>query len=155
MPAYPSTLPNPTRQGYGLEPQSGVVRTDMEAGPARVRRRFTRTPTQITLRWVFTEAEFAVFEAWWAQVTLAGSAWVDMPVANGGGINSLSARFIGPYKAPMLGLGYEVSARVEVQALPVMTAAELEVASAYAPADLLYGSPTLHTLIHTTLPAYW
>lgn len=155
MAAYPATLPNPTRSGYGLEPQSGSARTDMEAGPARVRRRYTATPTQVALHWIFTEAEFAVFEAWWAQTTQDGSAWVEMPIANGGGINSLSARFIGPYKAPMRGLGYEVAARVEVRTLPQLTAAELEVASAYAPADLLYGSPTLHTLIHTTLPAYW
>ena len=152
---YPGTLPNPTRQGYGLEPQSGVERTGMEAGNARARQRFTRTPTHIPLRWVFTEAEFAVFEAWWKQVALEGAAWQDMPVANGGGITSVSARFIGPYKASMLGLGYEVAARVEVQALPQLTAEELEVASAYGLTDIAYASPALHTLIHTTLPAYW
>ncbi len=155
MSAYPGTLPNPTRDGYGLEPQSGTVRTDMEAGPARSRRRFTRVPTQATLHWIFTEAEFAVFEAWWAQVTLDGASWVDMPIANGGGINSLSARFIGPYKAPMKGLGYEVSARVEVQALPQLTAEEFAVSSSYPPGDITYGSPVLHALIHSTLPGYW
>ena len=118
MAAYPATLPNPARDGYGLEPQSGSARSDVETGAAAVRQRYTATPTQIVLRWVFTEAEFAVFEAWWRLVAQDGAAWIDMPIANGSGINSLSARFIGPYRAAMISLAYGVTARAEVRALP-------------------------------------
>lgn len=155
MPAYPSTLPRPTRQGYGLEPRDCTQRTPMEFGVGRVRRRFTRAPTDILLRWQFTQAEFAQFEAWWTQITLDGSVAIDMPLANGDGVNSLSARFVGAYHATLRGTGYEVAAKVDTTSLPQLTAAQLAVASAYAPADLLYGSPALHILIHTTLPGYW
>ena len=39
--SWPARLPLPTYDGYALEPESAVTRTDMESGPARQRRRFT------------------------------------------------------------------------------------------------------------------
>ena len=36
---WPNTLPLPSVEGYGLTPQEAVLRTDMESGPARQRRR--------------------------------------------------------------------------------------------------------------------
>lgn len=155
MPAYPATMPYPTQQGYGLAPQSAVARTDMEAGAGRARRRFRSKPTRITLRWLLTEAQFAVFEAWWSLTTLDGTVWCDMPVLNGGGVTSVSSRFTGPYREALSNILHEVSAEVEVRSLPQLTAEELEVAAAYALDDIAYGSPALHTIIHSTLPGYW
>lgn len=42
MPAWPATLPDTLLQrGYSEQRQSAVVRSDNDAGPAKVRRRFT------------------------------------------------------------------------------------------------------------------
>ncbi len=156
MPTWPATLPRPTVETYALKPVDPVSRTQFEAGNSRSRRRFQTAPTIIPVRWVFTEAEMAVFEAWHKYEALDGAAWFDTDLANGLGISSHNAKFEEMWDASArAGLNFIVTAKLRVSARPVMTAAELEVASAYAPADLLYISPTLHTLIHTTLPAYW
>lgn len=156
MPTWPATLPRPTVETYTLKPVDPVSRTQFEAGNSRSRRRFQSAPTIIPVRWAFTEAEMAVFEAWHKHEAQDGAASFSIDLANGLGISAYSAKFERMFDAPVrAGLNWIVNAELRVTARPVMTAAELEVASAYAPADLLYGSPTLHTLIHTTLPAYW
>ena len=40
--SWPTTLPLPTVEGYGIRSGEAILRTEMEAGPARQRRRFTR-----------------------------------------------------------------------------------------------------------------
>ena len=72
---WPNTLPLPSVEGYGLTPQEAVLRTDMESGPARQRRRFRQTPTRITVRWLFSEFEFALFEAWYKYHADEGGQW--------------------------------------------------------------------------------
>ena len=47
---FPKTLPYPTVQGYAIKPGEAIVRTEMEAGPARQRRRYTQTPSRTYLR---------------------------------------------------------------------------------------------------------
>ena len=154
--AYPAPLPRPTIEGYGLEPIDPVSRTQFEAGNSRSRRRFQSAPTIIPVRWVFTPAEMAVFESWHKYGVSDGAAAFDVELANGLGISTYNATFEEMWKAAgRSGLNFIVTARLRVAARPVMTAEELEVASAYALDDIAYASPALHTLIHTTLPAYW
>ncbi len=43
---FPKRLPYPTVEGYSIRPDEAIIRTDMEAGPARQRRRYTQTPTK-------------------------------------------------------------------------------------------------------------
>ena len=62
---WPATLPLPTIDGYGVHPGEAILRTGMEAGPARQRRRFTQVPSRITVRWTFRRDQFALFEAWY------------------------------------------------------------------------------------------
>ena len=40
MAYWPTQLPKPKLDGYSLAPQAAFARTDMDAGPARQRRRF-------------------------------------------------------------------------------------------------------------------
>ena len=61
--SWPSRLPLPTFDGMSVEPQDACLRTEMEAGPARTRRRFTQVPTRIPVRWRFGPVDFATFEA--------------------------------------------------------------------------------------------
>lgn len=51
---FPKRLPYPTVEGYSIRPDEAIIRTDMEAGPARQRRRYTQTPSKISVKWVMS-----------------------------------------------------------------------------------------------------
>jgi hypothetical protein len=130
MPAWPSTLPGALTEGYGINPDSAVVRTDMDSGPARVRRRFSRTPTKVPVRFSFTQLEMYVFESWFKLEIASGAAWFTFNLYTGAGFTQVNARFIagsqGAYKVDgVRGTKFHVSAEFEIDDLPVMTPAEL------------------------------
>lgn len=119
MPAYPATLPPPTLPDYGLQPADPVARSSIEAGRRAARERFLVMPTRVPVRWIFTEAEFAVFEAWWRHVVLDGAAWFDIALANGQGITTVATQFAEDWRADALGGGdYSVAAVLHVRAMP-------------------------------------
>ena len=127
---YPALLPPPNQSKYELQPTDPVIRTQMDSGSPRNRRRFTQYPTQIPVEWTFTTTEFRLFEAWFVQTINAGVSWFDVGIANGMGITSCSARFVGlgknAYKAAMQpGLKWVVSSVLEVSVLPQMAATDL------------------------------
>lgn len=124
---WPSQLPVPVVDGYTLAPQDATVRTEMEVGPARQRRRSTAMPTQVTMKCIMTRTQFQIFEAWFKYKALDGAAWFVMPVANGSGVTDTDARFTAPYQAAALpGLTFEVSATVECRTMAMLSEAELE-----------------------------
>lgn len=81
MPEF--VMPAPLLSGYGLEASDCTVRTDMESGPARVRRRSSAAPDTVALKYLFTAAEMAGFRAWWDSTWEHGAAWAAIPVADG------------------------------------------------------------------------
>lgn len=125
--SFPSTLPAPLIDGYGFDPESPLVKTDMDAGPARVRRRFTSRPTQYKAAWIFTQQELATFEAWFDLNAMSGAAWFSTPAWNGKGQVTVTARIpsgtFAVTKRP--GLMWGVSASLEIRDRPIMTATEL------------------------------
>lgn len=69
--AWPSTVPDDFQSsGYGYEAQSGVIRTNMDTGPAKVRRRFTAVTKNHKGSIVMTKTEFATWESWF-EVSIA------------------------------------------------------------------------------------
>ncbi len=121
MAAYPSTLPAPIVDGYGVQPVSATARTPMDSGPARVRRRFTRVPQIVTATWDYTDDEMATFKTWWENpLDLDMGAnwfWITIPVGSGGTV-TVEARFIAPYAAhPKRGgeAAWQVKGRLEVR----------------------------------------
>lgn len=122
--SWPSSLPMPTLDGYSIKPKSRTVRTDMESGPARVRRRFRRVPTVIQVAYIFDQAEFQTFEYWFENTLNGGAEWFAGPAANGAGITTVQCRFIdseGPYEARPLGGGlWSVTAAMEVDQMPTV-----------------------------------
>lgn len=154
---FHATLPTPTRAGYGITPVDRVARARFDAGNLRPRRLSADAPCRVSVRWRFTASQFATFEDWFAQDIANGADEFVIDLANGLGLSAVTARFERAYDAaPSSGLRWDVSATLRVTGLPVMAADYLEAASAYNPNDIVYASPVLHTLIHTTLPAsYW
>ncbi len=126
MAAFPDSLPPPLWPGITLKPVDPVARSEMEAGPARTRRRFTRTPTAYTLRFEFDRLEMDIFEGWHRHEINDGESWFDMAMPSGRGITVVSCRFTRMWAATAIAQGnFAVSAEIEVQDRPVMGAVEL------------------------------
>ena len=83
MATWPTSLGNPQFSGYDLETTDPTVRTDMEGGSARVRRRYTAAPDAVSLKFLFDAAQMATFRSFWDDDLLQGAAWAYMPVKTG------------------------------------------------------------------------
>lgn len=119
MASWPSTLPAPAISGYALQSGDATIRTDMESGPARVRRRYTATPDKLTLRFVMTEAQMAAFRAFWEGDADFGAAWWWLTVKDGRTVGSV-AREVRPtngaFKSEMIdAVHWSVTFEVEVR----------------------------------------
>lgn len=102
MATWPTTLPQPIADGYMLAPEDPGIRTDMEVGAPRARRRTHARNDRVDLRWLFTDAQFATFRSWFDDDTGAGggAAWFDVRLRIGsGGMADVEARFAGVWKS--------------------------------------------------------
>ncbi|MBF0453625.1 MAG: hypothetical protein HQL72_02270 [Magnetococcales bacterium] len=159
--SWPDRLPQPTVDGYGVETQDGILRTEMEAGPARQRRRYTQTPTRITCKWLLSAWQFAIFESWFVHKALAGGAWFDIDLLYGLGLAKHVARFAGgggaPYKAKPMNSSqnphWNVTATLEIRERPVISEEVLEVAETEDIPGLLVAIGSIHTAVTSTLPS--
>lgn len=99
---YPSGLPYPLREGYGLKHVSPLMRTEMQSGRARQRRRFTSVPTNVPVTWQCTNEQAQFFETWFQHTLLDGSEWFTCPLKTPMGLKHYEARFTGMYDGPDL-----------------------------------------------------
>jgi hypothetical protein len=119
MPAYPLTLPAPLSDGYALDPVEQTIRTDMEAGAARVRRRTRTRNDMLSVSFLFSDAQFLEFRTWFDDETTGisgGASWFDisLPVGKGGSTPE-TARFKGVWKSAKIGTNWRVSGELEVR----------------------------------------
>jgi len=105
MATWPTTLPHPQASGYAIQASDCTIRTDMESGAARVRRRSTDAPDKVTLRWLLTEAQMVIFRAFYESDFLSGAAWVFVPIKDGrtAGMVEKECRPTSPFKADYTG----------------------------------------------------
>lgn len=99
MASWPAALPSPKNAGYAISPTNQTVRTDMEVGLARQRRRTADRADHVSVRWLFTDAELDTFRTWFESDTDAqgGASWFTVTLYLGNtGSTSVDARFIGP-----------------------------------------------------------
>ena len=113
---WPADFPDPEVNGWGLSPAPLTVRSDMEAGAARVRRVSTQRNDTVQASWVFTIAQFAEFRTWFESETGAkhGVEWITMRVQAGQSPECArddNVRFIGAWQA-----GAVTARHVRVQA---------------------------------------
>ncbi len=150
---WPTTLPLPSIEGYGLHPGEAILRTEMEAGPARQRRRYTQVPSRISARWVFRREQFALFEAWYRWHAKEGGEWFEINLLGGLGLVIHEARFTRPFDAqPRSGVLWEVSSELEIRERPTLNEDALEIFLESDPTALLASINELNTLVHQRLP---
>jgi hypothetical protein len=120
---YPTTLPNVQMDDYAFKPGNTNIRTEMETGLAKVRRRFISAPTEIKVVWQFTIAQLAIFEKFYEVDCLNGANWFYISLVNGMGQTTYLARFKDTYeaKASHREFGWSVSATLEVLTRPLPT----------------------------------
>jgi hypothetical protein len=155
--SWPARLPLPTYDGYAVEPQDATTRTDMEAGPARQRRRFTSVPTRVPVRWRLSQMDFATFEAWFRLKISGGAEWFAIDLLSGIGVAPHEARFLGqggsPYRAvPSRGGTWIVTSVLEVRQRPILDEGTLDILLEAEPVALLVAIGQLHSILHAGLP---
>lgn len=118
MATWPASLPQrPLRSGYGVNPTDMVVRTDMDGGNVRARRRSYARRDIVPVSWLMTRAQYQEFRLWFDDDAgaAAGSAWFTVTLATSGPLEPVSARFAGIWEATVTGARYwTVSGQLEV-----------------------------------------
>lgn len=114
MTVWPMTLPQePLAEGYRETPGDQTVRTQMETGRAKVRRRSSAAPVQIDMVFMMTKGQVGILESFFDQ-TLKGGA-LDFSFKHPRKGQEVQCRFLRP---PVLvaqnGLYFRVGVELEV-----------------------------------------
>ena len=110
------------KDSYSWTPQTAFVRTEMEVGPARQRRRASTMPTTFSCKMILTRYQVAILEAWYKYKIESGAAWFTMPVLTETGMIDTSVRFSEPYQVAMQGYDlYEITCNLEINDMPMMS----------------------------------
>lgn len=150
---WPETLPLPTVEGYGIQPGDAILRTEMEAGPARQRRRFTQVPSRVSVRWIMRRDQFALFEAWYRWQAKEGGAWFEIELLGGLGLLTQEARFTRQFQAQLLGgTLWEIRSELEIRERPVLDEGLLNLLLSEDAQGIITVSNSLYVLVHQTLP---
>lgn len=73
-PTWPTTLPQYVLEsGYQETTQDQTTETQMEAGPAKIRRRFTKSLKKFQVSMFLTSAQATTFETFWQTTCKGGS----------------------------------------------------------------------------------
>lgn len=82
--AWPAYLPIGLRAGHSVQIAEVVDRTEMEAGPVRLRQIAPPGPETIPISWVMSSATQQQFRKFWQRELASGAALVDMPIRTDG-----------------------------------------------------------------------
>lgn len=78
MPSWPSTLPQRVlSEGYQEIAPDMVLRSEMDAGPAKVRRRFTAAVRTVRCQIALTSAQVATLDSFYVGTLAGGSLTID------------------------------------------------------------------------------
>jgi len=151
---WPQTLPLPTVQGYSVQPGEAILRTEMDAGLARQRRRFTNVPTKVQVRWIMRRDQYAVFEGWYRWKAREGANWFYVTLLGGLGLLEQEARFTRQFTSQLVAGGtlWEVTSELEIRERPVLDEGLLNLLLDENPQGLLLVCNQFHQHIHQTMP---
>ena len=114
IPSWPSGLPALVQvEGFNETQPDLAIRTEMDAGPAKVRRRFTAGVTPISAQQMITKSQVSTFETFYNTTLLGGTlrfSWTD-PISTA----TVEARFVSPPKIIALGgMMFQLSMSLEI-----------------------------------------
>ncbi len=150
---FPKRLPYPTVDGYSIRPDEAIIRTDMEAGPARQRRRYTQTPSKIAVKWIMSPEQFCLFEAWYKYYAKEGAEWFVITLLGGIGLTEQEARFTQQFEASLAaGRLWQITTELEIRDRPTIgeDATLIIMDSDFQKLEL--SVDRLHSLVHKSCP---
>ena len=107
-PVWPASLPQKVLvDGYSEEPQSQVIRTEMDAGPKKTRRRFTAATRSIPVSMNLDLTQLDTFETFFDSDLQGGSLVFDMPHPRTGATVVMQIVGDPPYRLTPIGGGNE------------------------------------------------
>ena len=78
MATWPGTLPtSPEGPNYQESPPNTLIRTQMDAGPPKVRQRFTSGVRPLSFTWMLTKAQVATLDTFYVTTLFGGSLSFD------------------------------------------------------------------------------
>lgn len=116
MPAWPAALnAQPEFRTLSISGQSGAIRTAMDTGPAKSRRRFgaVAKPVQLIFK-PMTAAQIAAFEAFFEDTLAEGSLSFDMEHPVHGTTATFRFMDANPYRIAADGGDYSLTCRMEI-----------------------------------------
>lgn len=150
--SWPMHLPLPTIEGYVVSPQDAILRTDMDTGPARQRRRFRQTPSRVSVHWVFDEFQFATFEAWYKYKADEGGQWFVIDLRGGLGLLPHEARFTRQFEARLIHASlWDVTSELEIRDRPTLSSDALDLVLNIGAQNVVSLSEQMHTFVHTQI----
>jgi len=115
MATWPSTLPLPQLTFEGTVSPS-VIRTEMEAGNFRQRKRFTQTVDTFQVAIPLTPSQYSIFDTFFKTDLFYGANWFNVSLNINGTLQTKSARFVnGLYSFSKMDNKTEIKATWEVQ----------------------------------------
>ena len=103
-----------------MSPELTFMRTQLQSGRSRQRRKYTSVPTSGSVSWVMSRAQALVFEAWFRDVVIDGASWFYMPRKTPLGMQSQATRFTAmPDPEPFGPNRWKYSSSVETWGRPV------------------------------------
>ena len=94
MPTWPTTLPAPAISTLQESPPNNTIRTAMDKGPEKIRRRTTANIRPISFNMVLTAAEIQILDDFYDGDTFSGSESFDYTHPRTG--VACTARFVSP-----------------------------------------------------------
>lgn len=151
--SWPDRLPAPAVSSYSYKAQAPFVRTSMDSGLARQRRRFISIPTQVSVTWTLDQEHLALLEGFFHYEVVDGAGWFMAKLANGMELQSVRARLIDTYQVELVDKGWwKVAATLETINMPVATPDGYIALRDFGEDVIHRASNDLHRLIHAELP---
>lgn len=147
-------LGRPLANGYGLVAMPSTIRTEMDNGIPRTRRRFTRQLTTATLNFNFTREKFGLFDGFWRGTLSDGASWFVMPLRNGISDDPWTVRSIAPPEATNNGPDiWRVSWKIEIDQIPQLSADDVAGLLLEPDMDLAQEIGQLYQFVHVDYPS--
>lgn len=152
---WPSFLPNPDND-LTAETSTASIRTKMDSGRTRVRRRFTTDYNTFRAGWTLNDVEYAVFKALFYYELKSGTEWFTINLPIGDNLTPCVARFssIGYNARHVPAMHWKVTAELELQDNPITLTEDTLAALLFLENDLAgfeASNDHLHEVVHFQL----
>ncbi len=110
---YPTNMPIPLINNYSQKSDPHVKIQSVEIGPPRFEFRSDFGHVTFSVKWLFDDLEFQVFEGWFRHVLEQGNLSFNMNLMIGGGLKNHECFFDKGYKTSLKGKKWSISAKLK------------------------------------------